>query len=162
MRSALLVLAMPRCRDASRNATLGVVESLLDLEGGLGYNIIMGHVDQLLESLRLIALTAWATPVSHSVPFIPTGTSSPPLHTTYLQGCAASGLHSLMQLAVAAVRCCYCGGPLVYSHYCTCTTMLTLLVSRDCMHTSVRTHYCTNLILNAMIFSVSRKGGSLP
>lgn len=78
MRSALLVLAMPRCRDASRNATLGVVESLLDLEGGLGYNIIMGHVDQLLESLRLIALTAWATPVSHSVPFIPTGTSSPP------------------------------------------------------------------------------------
>lgn len=64
MRSALLVLAMPRCRDASRNATLGVVESLIDLEGGLGYNILMAHVDQLLESLRIIAVTAWSTSVS--------------------------------------------------------------------------------------------------
>lgn len=64
MRSALLVLAMPRCRDASRNATLGVVESLIDLEGGLGYNILMAHVDQLLESLRVIAVTAWSTSVS--------------------------------------------------------------------------------------------------
>ena len=64
MRSALLVLAMPGCRDASRNATLGVVESLIDLEGGLGYNILMAHVDQLLESLRVIAVTAWSTSVS--------------------------------------------------------------------------------------------------
>lgn len=65
MGSALLVLAMPRCMDASRNATLSVVESLIDLKGGLGYNVLMGHVDQLLESLRLIALTAWSTPVSN-------------------------------------------------------------------------------------------------
>ena len=64
MRSALLVLAMPRCLDASRNATLNVVESLIDLEGNLGYNILMAHVDQLLESLRAIAVTAWSTPVS--------------------------------------------------------------------------------------------------
>ena len=64
MRSALLVLAMPRCLDASRNATLSVVESLIDLEGNLGYNILMTHVDQLLESLKAIAVTAWSTPVS--------------------------------------------------------------------------------------------------
>ena len=64
MRSALLVLAMPRCQDASRNATLSVVESLIDLEGKLGYNILMAHADQLLESLRAIAVTAWSTPVS--------------------------------------------------------------------------------------------------
>lgn len=67
MRSALLVLAMPRCLDASRNATLNVVESLIDLEGNLGYNILMAHVDQLLESLRAIAVTAWSTPVSFPV-----------------------------------------------------------------------------------------------
>jgi len=54
---------MPRCLDAARNATLNVVESLLDLEGVLGYNIIMSHVDQLLESLRLIVVTAWTAPV---------------------------------------------------------------------------------------------------
>ena len=73
MRSALLVLAMPRCLDASRNATLNVVESLIDLEGGLGYNILMAHVDQLLESLRAIAVTAWSTPVSllYSPPCFP-------------------------------------------------------------------------------------------
>ena len=69
MRSALLVLAMPRCLDASRNATLNVVESLIDLEGKLGYNILMAHVDQLLESLRAIAVTAWSTPVSFPVSF---------------------------------------------------------------------------------------------
>ena len=57
---------MPRCLDAARNATLNVVESLLDLEGELGYNIIMSHVDQLLESLRVIVVTAWTAPVSSS------------------------------------------------------------------------------------------------
>ncbi len=66
MRSSLAVLSMPRCLDAARNATLNVVESLLDLEGELGYNIIMSHVDQLLESLRLIVVTAWTAPVSSS------------------------------------------------------------------------------------------------
>ena len=66
MRSSLAVLSMPRCLDAARNATLNVVESLLDLEGALGYNIIMSHVDQLLESLRLIVVTAWTAPVSTS------------------------------------------------------------------------------------------------
>ena len=68
MRSALSVLAMPRCLEASRNATLNVVESLIDLEGGLGYDILMSHVDQVLESLKAIAVTAWSTPVSHSNP----------------------------------------------------------------------------------------------
>ncbi len=66
MRSSLAVLSMPRCLDAARNATLNVVESLLDLEGALGYNTIMSHVDQLLESLRLIVVTAWTVPVSVS------------------------------------------------------------------------------------------------
>ena len=69
MRSSLAVLSMPRCLDAARNATLNVVESLLDLEGELGYNIIMSHVDQLLESLRLIVVTAWTAPVSTSFYF---------------------------------------------------------------------------------------------
>ncbi|KAL0044331.1 hypothetical protein WJX82_000142 [Trebouxia sp. C0006] len=64
MRSSLAVLSMPRCLDAARNATLNVVESLLDLEGELGYNIIMFHVDQLLESLRLIVVTAWTAPAN--------------------------------------------------------------------------------------------------
>ena len=68
MRSALSVLAMPRCLDASRNATLNVVESLIDLEDSLGYNILMSHVDQLLESLKAIAVTAYSTPVSGSLP----------------------------------------------------------------------------------------------
>ncbi|KAL0018407.1 hypothetical protein WJX79_009395 [Trebouxia sp. C0005] len=64
MRTSLAVLSMPRCLDAARNATLNVVESLLDLEGVLGYNIIMCHVDQLLESLRLVVVTAWTAPAN--------------------------------------------------------------------------------------------------
>ena len=107
MRSTLLVLAMPRCRDASRNATLNVVESLIDLEGGLGYNILMGHVDQLLESLRLIALTAWSTPVSkeaysscipHALPYVAFCSN---LHTLYAYGRAASSFLFFMHPAVA-------------------------------------------------------------
>ena len=64
MRSCLSVLSVPCCLDAARNATLDVVESLLDLEGGLGYNIIMSHVDQVLESLKTIVVTAWTATVS--------------------------------------------------------------------------------------------------
>ncbi len=66
MRSSLAVLSMPRCLDAARNTTLNVVESLLDLEGELGFNILMSHVDQLLESLKAIVVTAWSTPVRQS------------------------------------------------------------------------------------------------
>ena len=58
------MLCMAGCLDAARNATLNVVESLLDLEGDLGYNILMSHVDQLLESLKSIVVTAWTAPVS--------------------------------------------------------------------------------------------------
>lgn len=64
MSSALAVLAAPRCLDAARNATLHIVESLLDLEGPWGQQIIMSHVDQLLGSLKTIAITAWTVPVS--------------------------------------------------------------------------------------------------
>ncbi|KAL0035339.1 hypothetical protein WJX77_001780 [Trebouxia sp. C0004] len=64
MRSSLAVLSVPQCLDAARNATLNVVESLLDMEGVLGYNIIMCHVDQLLESLRIIVVTAWTAPAN--------------------------------------------------------------------------------------------------
>lgn len=70
MRSCLAVLSMPRCQEAARNATLNVVESLLDMEGEgegeVGHTIIMSHVDQLLESLKVIVVTAWMTPVSQS------------------------------------------------------------------------------------------------
>ena len=73
MRSCLAVLSMPRCQDAARNATLNVVESLLDMEGEaegeVGYTIIMAHVDQLLESLKVIVVTAWMTPVSQPSTF---------------------------------------------------------------------------------------------
>lgn len=64
MSSALAVLAAPRCLDAARNATLNIVESLLDLEGPWGQEIMMAHVDQLLDSLKAIAITAWTLPVS--------------------------------------------------------------------------------------------------
>lgn len=69
MSSALAVLAAPRCLDAARNATLNVVESLLDLEGEWGHQIVMAHVEQLLDSLKAIAITAWTTPVSCSPNF---------------------------------------------------------------------------------------------
>ena len=71
MCSCLAVLSMPRCQEAARNATLNVVESLLDMEGEgeVGYTIIMSHVDQLLESLKVIVVTAWMTPVSQSSTF---------------------------------------------------------------------------------------------
>ena len=81
---------MPHCLDAARNATLNVVESLLDLEGELGYNIIMCHVDQLLESLRLIVVTAWTAPVSYS-----------------FRGCFCF-CSALLSLLVVAVTVCAC------------------------------------------------------
>ena len=64
MRSAIAVLAVPNCMDAARNASLNIVENLLDSEGELGNSIIMAHLDQLLESLKAIVVTAWAAPVS--------------------------------------------------------------------------------------------------
>ena len=69
MSSALAVLAAPCCLDAARNATLNIVESLLDLEGERGHQIVMAHVEQLLDSLKAIAITAWTTPVSCSPNF---------------------------------------------------------------------------------------------
>ena len=84
MSNALSVLAMPRCLDASRNATLNVVESLIDLEDSLGYNILMSHVDQLLESLKAIAVTAYSTPVSCSLPLHSLCPTCHPAHLTVI------------------------------------------------------------------------------
>ena len=64
MHSAIAVLAVPNCLDAARNAALGVVENLLESEGELGNSIIMAHVNQLLESLKAIVVTAWTAPVN--------------------------------------------------------------------------------------------------
>lgn len=64
MSDALAVLAAPRCLEAARNTTLDIVESLLDMEAEQGHQILMAHVDQLLHSLKAIAITAWTTTVS--------------------------------------------------------------------------------------------------
>ena len=63
MSNAIAVLAVPNCLDAARNATLGIVESLLDSEAQLGRSIVMSHVEQLLECLKAIVVSAWAAPV---------------------------------------------------------------------------------------------------